>query len=258
MSQTKLERFQKNAQTQKFISVIGHGTLINPHDPSFNSYNSTHFTVPEGMSVIFISKPGYFISLRSLKDDNMMNLLLSQNKLRQFIDDKLPANETPEVVRRSYWNWKNHIYTSGMTCPNMGFEFYDKAETSWGRWYNIRSGVWFPGTNRRPEYKGKKGTLKNLVSSLHMKGILVVFGCRGDPQTYERTKHAFSTFGTTGRQNYSVPRSALVRNIKTLERAASRYMTAKRIHEPSLSLRRRSVNGTSPKRRRTNNRMNTN
>ena len=251
MSQTKLERFQKNAQTQKFVSIIGHGTLI-------NTPNSSHFTIPEGMSVIFVSKPGYFVSLRSLKDDKMMNLLLSQTKLRQFIDDKLPVSEIPDIVRNSHWNWKNHLYTSGMMCPNMGFQFYDKAETSWGRWYNIRSGVWYPGTDRRPRFKGRDLTLKSVVNSLQTKGILVVFGCRGDPQTYERTGRAFNTFGQGGRQNYPVPRTALVRNIETLERAARRHMTAKRVREPSLILRRRSVNGSSPKRRRTNNRMNMN
>ena len=259
---SRLQKFQTYAPTQKFISVVGHGTLINPLDPSFNSHNATFFKVPEGVSVIFISKPGYWISLRSLREDKMMSLLHSQTKLRKFIAGTLPADETPRIVRRSAWNWKNHIFTTGMMCPNMGFELYDKADTSWGRWYDSQCGVWYPGTNRGAEYKGRKGTLKNLISSMSTKGIYMVFGCRGDPAEYNRTKAAFNavhgtsrgplpfTGNTSGRQNYRVPVSPLVRNVRLRENEARRYLRVKRPRNVS-PLRKSSGNSPTAKRART-------
>lgn len=228
---TRLEKFQVNAQTQKFVSVIGHGTLINPLNTStsFNTYNSTYFKVPEGVSIVFISRPGYWISLRSLRDDNMMSLLRSESKLRRFIAGRLSADETPQIIKRAAWNWKNHIYTAGMMCPNMGFEFYDKSQTSWGVWYDSQSGVWYPGTTRGPEYKGRKGTLKNLISSIPTKGIFIVFGCRGDPTMYNKTRMAFNIFGRLGqRQNYRIPMTQLTRNVKARENEAARYLGRKR------------------------------
>ena len=259
---SRLQKFQTTARTQKFISVVGHGTLINPLDPSFNSHNATFFKVPEGVSVIFISKPGYWISLRSLREDKMMSLLHSESKLRQFIAGTLPGDETPRIVKRSAWNWKNHIFTSGMMCPNMGFELYDKALTSWGRWYDSQCGVWYPGTNKGPEYKGRKGTLKNLISSTGTKGIYMVFGCRGDPAEYNRTRTAFNavhgtsrgpfpfTGNTTGRQNYRVPVSPLVRNVRLRENEARRYLRVKRPRSKS-PLRKSNGNSPTPKRART-------
>jgi hypothetical protein len=242
---SRLQNFQRNARTKKFISVVGHGTLINPLDPSFNSYNSTFFKIPEGVSVIFISKPGYFISLRHLRDDKMMSLLHSESKLRRFVAGTLTADEIPRIVKRAAWNWKNHIFTSGMMCPNMGFEFYDNAETSWGRWYNSQCGVWYPGTNTGPEYKGRRGTLKNLIPSTHKKGIFIVFGCRGDPAEYNRTMTAFREYGRTGRQNYRVPLTPVTRNVRLRENEASRYLGLKR-PRPSQTLRR----SNSPKAKR--------
>jgi len=249
MSQTRIQAFQNDAKTRKFITVIGHGTLISAKDPSFNVHGSTFFKVPEGMSVVFISKPGYLISLSELKDDKMMSLLHSQSKLRKFIGDALPESETPNVVKKSGWNWKNHIYTSGMNCPNMGLEFYDNSITPWGWWYNTQCGVWYPGTTRPREYKGKKGTLKNLVSSLDRKGIVIVFGCRGDPETAANTRRAFNVFGAFGGQKYKVPQTALVQNIKTLERVAARYLSTKRVREPALTLKKNSVNRPAKRRR---------
>jgi hypothetical protein len=248
---SRLQDFQRNAQNKKFISVVGHGTLINPTDPSFNTYNSTFFRIPEGVSVIFISKPGYFISLRNLRDDKMMSLLHSESKLRRFIAGTLATDEIPRIVKRAAWNWKNHIFTSGMMCPNMGFEFYDNAQTSWGRWYNSKCGVWYPGTNTEPEYKGRRGTLKNLISSIHKKGIFMVFGCRGDPAEYNRTMTAFREYGRTGgRQNYRVPLSPLTRNVRLREIEASRYLGLKR-PRPSQTLRRSNENSPNAKRVRT-------
>lgn len=244
-SQTRLREFQNYSKTQKFISVIGHGTLVNSRN------NSIYFKVPPGMTIIFVSKPGYLIALGTLRDDKMTSLLHSETKLRRFIDDKLPDNEIPDIIKRANWNWKNHIYTTGMTCPNMALEFYDTTDTSWGRWYNEQSGVWYPGTNRRPEYKGKKGTLKNLVSSLSTKGIMFVFGCRGDPETSQRTSEAYHTVGTFGGpQTYKIPRTSLVRTIETLERSAARYLARKRARASELSLRKNN-NQPSAKRTRT-------
>lgn len=259
---TRLEVFQRNARTQKFISVIGHGTLINSVNTSFNTHNATFFKVPEGVSVIFISKPGYFIALRSLKDDKMMSLLHSQSKLRQFIAGTLPAGDMPGIVKRAAWNWKNHIFTPGMNCPNMGLEFYDNSETYSGRWYNSQAGVWYPGTNRGPEYKGRKGTLKNLISSMgtRAKGIFMVFGCRGDPAEYNRTKAAFnaingtprgpfpSTGNRSGRQNYRVPVTPLVQNTRLLENKARKYLTVKRVRSNESPLRRPKTNSPNKKR----------
>jgi len=251
---TRLEAVQKNARTQKFISVIGHGTLINPLDPSFNSHNATFFKVPAGVSVVFISKPGYWASLRTL----------SESKLRKFIAGTLPAANMPGVVKRSAWNWKNHIFTPMMMCPNMGFEFYDKEDTTWGRWYDSQSGVWYPGTNKGPEYKGRKGTLKNLISSMGTgaKGIFMVFGCRGDPAEYNRTKAAFNavhgasrgpfpfTGNTTGRQNYRVPRTPLTEAVRLRNNEARKYL-AKRVRNIS-PLRKTSGNSPTAKRARVN------
>ena len=261
--QTRLEAVQKNARTQKFISVIGHGTLINPEDPSFNSHNATFFKVPTGVSVIFISKPGYWASLRTLKDDKMTSLLQSESKLRKFIAGTLPEGNMPRVVKRSAWNWKNHIFTPMMMCPNMGFELYDNADTEWGRWYNSQSGVWYPGTNIGPEYKGKKGTLKNLISSTHAKGIYMVFGCRGDPKEYNRTKAAFEahvgtsrghfpfTGNRTGRQNYRVPVTPLIQSVRLRENEARKYLAKKRVRNNS-PLRKTIGNSPAAKRARTN------
>jgi len=249
MSQTRIQAFQNYAKTQKFITVIGHGTLINEKDPSFNTRGSKTFKVPEGMSVIFVSKPGYFLSMLELHDDKMMSLLRSQTKLRKFIDDKLPDSEVPRVVKKSGWNWKNHVYTAGMECSNMGIELYDNAITPWGWWYNTQCGVWYPGTTRPREYHGKKGTLKNLISSLDRKGIVIVFGCRGDPEKTKNTERAFSVFGGSGGQNYKVPQTALVKNIKTLERSAARLLSMKRVREPALTLKKQSVNRPAKRRR---------
>jgi hypothetical protein len=260
--QTRLQRLQLAARTQKFASVIGHGTLINPLDPSFNSHNATFFKVPEGVSVVFISKPGYWVPLRTLKDDKMMDLLHSETKLQRFIAGTLPVGQTPGVVQRAAWNWKNHIYMSGMMCPNMGFELYDKADTRWGRWYNTQCGVWYPGTNRGAEYKGRKGTLKNLISSMATKRIFMVFGCRGDPAEYNRTGAAFNAIhGTSrgpfpiignrsGRQNYRVPVSPLVRSVRLRENEARRYIGVKRVRNKS-PLRKTSGNSPTAKRART-------
>jgi len=261
---TRLEAVQRNARTQKFISVIGHGTLINPLDPSFNSHNATFFKVPTGVSVVFISKPGYWASLRTLREDKMTSLLQSESKLRKFIAGTLPAANMPGVVKRSAWNWKNHIYTPMMMCPNMGLEFYDKEDTSWGRWYDSQSGVWYPGTNKGPEYKGHKGTLKNLISSMGTgaKGIYMVFGCRGDPAEYNRTKAAFNavhgtsrgpfpfTGNTTGRQNYRVPRTPLTEAVRLRNNEARKYL-AKRVRNNS-PLRKTSGNSPTAKRARVN------
>ena len=250
---TRLQRFQVNAQTQKFVTVVGHGTLISPLNTSFNTYNATYFKVPDGVSVVFISRPGYFVALRSLKEDNMMSLLHSDSKLRKFIAGTLPASETPGIVRRAAWNWKNHIYTPGMMCPNMGFEFYDKTGSSWGRWYDSQSGVWYPGTNRSPEYKGRRGTLKNLISSVHTKGIFMVFGCRGDPAEYARLKQAFEHSGKLGNQNYPIPMSNLTRNVQASENKASKYLLneKKRVRVNNLTLRKKNTNSPKTKRPRT-------
>jgi len=262
--QTRLAAVQANARTQKFISVIGHGTLINPLDPSFNSYNSTFFKVPTGVSVIFISKPGYWASFRSLADNKMIDLLASESKLRRFIAGTLPEGNMPGIVKRAAWNWKNHIFTPGMMCPNMGFEFYDNANTSWGRWFNHYSGVWYPGTNKGPEYKSKKGTLKNLISSIHTKGIFMVFGCRGDPKEYNKTKAAFEahagtsrgpfpfTGNRTGRQNYRVPVTNLTQSVRLRENEARKFLAKKRVRTNESPLRKSIGNSPAAKRARTN------
>jgi hypothetical protein len=249
MSQTRLQVLQNTAKTQKFVTVIGHGSLINAKDSTFNIHGSTGFKVPEGMSVIFISKPGYHLALRELHDLKMASLLQSLTKLRQFINDKLPEHEVPNIIKKSRWNWKEHIYTSGMNCPNMGLELYDYRLTPVGWWYNAQCGVWYPGTTRGPEYKGKKGTLKNLISSLHTKGIVVVFGCRGDPETSENTTRRFEKRGEFGGQDYRIIRTNLIKNIESVERGAARLLSTKRVREPALTLKKRSVNRAAKRRR---------
>ena len=244
---TRIEQFQRNARSQKFISVIGHGTLIHPGNTLFNG--TPFFQVPEGVSIIFISRPGYWIPLRALHDDNMLSLLHSERKLQRLIAGTLSAEETPIIIKRAAWNWKNHIYTPGMYCPNMGFELYDNAQTRWGVWYNQQCGVYYPGANNSGlSYKGKKGTLMNLISSLHKKGIIVVFGCRGDPSVYHNTRTAFNRFGrSAGRvQNYSIPRTILTTAVQHRENEARRYLTVKRVR--SVNNLRRQNNVRSGKR----------
>jgi hypothetical protein len=235
---SRLQNFQRNAQNKKFISVIGHGTLINPLENSYNNI-SEFFKVPEGVAVIFVSKPGYFVALRNLKDDKMMSLLHSESKLRRFIAGTLPLDEIPRIVKRAAWNWKNHIFISDMMCPNMGLEFYDTTQTSWGTWYNSQCGVWYPGTNKGPDHKGRKGSLKNLISITPTKGIFVVFGCRGDPTEYARTMSAFRTHGIFGgRQTYRVPLTPTVQSVQLRDNEASRYLRMKRPRPTQTLLRK--------------------
>lgn len=246
---SRLQNFQINARTKKFISVIGHGTLINPLDNPYNN-KSAFFKVPAGVAVIFVSKPGYFVALRNLKDDKMMSLLHSESKLRRFIAGTLTSDETPRIVKRAAWNWKNHIFTSDMMCPNMGLEFYDTTQTSWGTWYNSQCGVWYPGTNKGPDHKGRKASLKNLISNTHTQGIFMVFGCRGDPTEYNRTMTAFRAHGIFGgRQNYRVPLTPTTRNAQLRDNEASRYLGLKR-PRPTQNLLRKS-NSPKAKRART-------
>lgn len=255
---------QRNAKTLNFVTVIGHGTLINPLNTSYRN-TAPSFNVPDGATVIFISKPGYFITLRSLHDSKMMSLMRSRRKLRQLIADKLPASDTPAIIKRAGWNWKHHIYTTGMLCPNMGLEFYDTSPTSWGRWYNDQSGVRYPGRGGAPRYKGRRKSLKTLISEIHPKGIFIVFGCRGDPAEYTGTMAAFEArYGTSrgpfptignrsGRQNYRVPRTVLTEAARTRENESRRYLGVKRIRNTSFTLRKLPSGNTPPaKRQRAN------
>jgi hypothetical protein len=257
---TRLEVAQRNSKTLNFISVVGHGTLINPLNASYQNI-SPSFEVPSDTTVIFISKPGYWIPLRSLRDSKMMSLLRSRRKLRQLIADKLPARDTPRIITRAGWSWKNHIYTPGMICPNMGLEFYDAAQTSWGRWYNEQSGVRYVGSGGAPKYKGRKKSLKNLISEMRPRGIFIVFGCRGDPAAYRETGAAFEArHGTSrgpfpwvgnrsGRQNYRVPRTALTEAARTQENQSRRYLGVKRIRNNNFTVRKPRSGNTPPAKR---------
>ena len=229
-----------------FVSMIGHGTLV-----SANATNST-FEIPSDKFVVFISRPGYHIALRELKESRMMNLLNSRPKLQQFLTDTLPSKNTPSIVTRSHWNWKRHIYSPGMIAPNMGLELYDNADTSWGRWYNSQCGVRFAGD---PAVYGRTlppvmQSLKDLVNEVKGPAIIFVFGCRGDPQTYHATSSAFDRHGRFGGQNYRLPPSSLVSAVHSRESHAARYL-AKRVRAPGLTLRKEKIEPPAKRRRLT-------
>lgn len=227
-----------------FVSMIGHGTLI-----SANATNST-FRIPSDKFVIFISRPGYHIALRELKESRMMNLLKSRHKLQQLLTDTLPSKNIPKIVTRSPWNWKRHIYSPGMITPNMGLELYDNANTSWGRWYDSQCGVRFAGD---PAVYGRTSppvmqSLKDLVNEVKGPAIIFVFGCRGDPQTYHATSSAFNKHGRYGGQKYRLPSSSLVSDIHTRESQSARYL-AKRVRAPGLTLRKEKIEPPAKRRR---------
>jgi hypothetical protein len=219
---TRIAQFQNNSKNLDLRTVIGHGSLI----PG----NTDFFPLPANKYVIFLSKPGYWISLKVLKQDSMMSLLNSQNKLRLLLTDKLPKNQMPDIIKNGHWNWKKHIYMPGMMCPNMYFELYDHVNTSWGRWYNEQCGVRTVGESLG-QLKNLNARLSEITSANNPSGIYFVFGCRGDPNTYQETGNAFrnSNDETVKRQNYRLPPSIPVSRTKFVENLYTRYAGKKRV-----------------------------
>jgi hypothetical protein len=219
---TRIEEFQRNSDKIRLMTITGHGSLIHG--------NNDNFKVPSGKYIIFISKPGYWISLKLLYEDIMMRLLHSEPKLRLLLHDKLPQRYLPNVIKYNNWNWKNHIYPPGTACPNMYLETYDRGHRLWDIWYNEQCGVRTAG-RPRVSFKNLKITLKQLINRTPENGIFFVFGCRGDPHTYAETETTFRSVSEPRRvvQKYHLPKSILVSNITKHENSTSRYFTKKRI-----------------------------
>jgi len=247
-SSTRIQQLQNMISENKnnkipFATIIGHGTLL----PS-----NRVFTVPDDKIIIFISRPGYYIALRLLKESRMMNLMQSKTKLRQLLTDRLSAENTPSIVTGSRWNWKRHIYGPNQPAPNMGLELYDNSLKSWGQWYNSLCGWKFVGDPSKPflhrPYGERMHSLQQLVMDIKGPAVVFVFGCRGDPNTAEETMRAFQNRGRFGRQNYRLPPSALVSATRAHEEGVARYHS-KRTRGFGLSLRKEKVEPSAKKRR---------
>jgi len=228
----RIHEFQEYSKTQTIITAVAHGELVET--------NNSFFPVPPGMTIIFISKPGYLIALHHLRNDpKFASLFSSETKMRKLIADKLPQDEIPKIIKHGRWSWKKHIYISGMNnCPNLRLEFYDELDP----WYNEQCGVRYLGQNLT-EYKGKKGTLKNLLSSFSQKGVLFVFACRGVPSTANETFKIALRHGAEGQpQKYKIPNSKFLETVKKMENAAARVVVMKRLRTPqNLKLKKRTI-----------------
>jgi hypothetical protein len=250
-SSTRIQQLQNMISANKnnkisLATIIGHGTLL----PS-----NSLFTVPDDKIIIFISRPGYYIALRLLKESRMMSLMQSKTKLRQLLTDRLSAENTPSIITGSRWNWKRHIYGPGQPAPNMGLELYDNTDSSWGRWYNSLCGWKFVGEpSLHRTYGQRMNSLQQLLMDIKGPAVVFVFGCRGDPNTAEGTARAFQNRGRFGRQNYRLPPSSLVSATRAHEEGVARYH-AKRVRGFGLSLRKEKVE-PSAKRRAPSGRMN--
>jgi hypothetical protein len=244
-SSTRIQQLQNMISANKIplATIIGHGTLLQ---------SNSLFRVPDDKFVIFISRPGYYIALRLLKESRMMSLMQSKTKLRQLLTDRLPAENTPRIITGSHWNWKRHIYGPGQPAPNMGLELYDNSDSSWGRWYNSLCGWKFVGEPFLYRTYGQRmNSLQQLLMDIKGPAVVFVFGCRGDPNTAEGTARAFQKHGRFGRrQNYRLPPSSLVSATRAHEEGIARYHT-KRVRGFGLSLRKEKVE-PSAKRRRMN------
>jgi hypothetical protein len=236
MNRTRVENVRKQTQ---FAFAIGHGSLITNNSRASN-LGKHQFTVPSGIHVVFFSNPGYWISLRVLNDPNLLKILDNPQQFKKFIDGELPRDEIPKIVKESNWNWKQHIYGPGMLCPNMYLQMYDEENTSWGRWYNNMCGFYYFDTifnQQRTIVKSsakKYTSAENLVTNLKQtpfKGVLFLFGCRGDPAVPESImKRRFNASGKFGQpQTYLLPPSRIVPELTEYERYAARYMGKKRI-----------------------------
>ena len=228
---TRIEEFQRNSKSLRLMTVTGHGSLIRG--------NNDNFKVPSGKYIVFISKPGYWISLKVLKQDTMMGLLRNEPKLRLLLDDKLPERYLPNVIKHNHWNWKKHIYPPDVLCPNMSLETYDRSRTSWGKWYHDQCGVRTVGRSHA-SFKDLNITLKQLINRIPGPGIFFVFGCRGDPNTYEGTEAAFKRANEPRRvgQKYRLTNSNFISSIARHENSTSRYFIKKRVLSGGLTLRK--------------------
>ena len=240
-SQTRIREFQEYSKTHSIITVTGHGSLI--------TTGNLDFRVPEGMYVVFISRPGYWLSLRILAQSRMMNMLKSETKMRQLITGTLPNKNIPDIITKSHWNWRNHIYPPGTYCPNMYLELYDKSNTSVGRWYDNMCGAQYLENNGQRFGHGLAENLKQIVYQAPKKGVIFVFGCRADPNS--NMKPAFNKYGKFGQpQTYPIPQSLLATAIKVRENLTRTLMT-KRVRTPGLTLRKSKTASRPTKRRKT-------
>jgi hypothetical protein len=232
-SESRIQEFQRLSVSLPIVTVTGHGTLL-PDNSSFE--------VPADKYVIYISNPGYWLSLKIIKEDKIMGLFRSAPKLHKFLTDSLPASEIPDIITKHNWNWKRHIYAPRMMCPNLGLEMYDKAPTSWGRWYDSQCGVKIVGESS-VYYKNDNKTLKQILANINGPAVVFVFGCRGDPDIYNTMKSSFKH----GPQNYPLLATKLSENTKAHEKMIYRMMS-KRVPTPLLSLKK-SLEPSSKRRR---------
>jgi hypothetical protein len=247
-SQTRIQEFQELSKHRKIVTVTAHGTLI----------PGSSFHVPQNLYIVFISRPGYFVPLRTLRDSKMMDMFHSGFKMRQFIADRLPAKNMPGIVRAHIWNWKRHIYPPGSACPDMGLEMFDKTPTEWGNWYHKECGLRYLGSRFDPPayFKGQSLQLKNLAPTVKSQSVLFVFGCRGDPGTYAGTMKAFNKYAHTGNNKipqpmtYNLPPSSVVNAVRQHENFMARYMGKKRVRAsiPTRTVKRKKTihKSTSP------------
>jgi len=240
-SQTRIQEFQEYSKNHSIITVTGHGSLI--------TTGNIEFKVPDDVYIVFISRPGYWLSLRLLAQSRMMNMLKSETKMRQLIMGKLSKTNTPDIITKSHWNWKNHIYPPKTLCPNMYFQIYDKSGTSVGNWYDNMCGIIYLENSGSRFGHNQNVNLKDIVLQAPKKGVFFVFGCRGDPNS--NMKPSFNKYGKFGEpQNYPIPYSLPTSVINKHEKLVKTLMV-KRVRTPALSLRKSKTESRPTKRRKT-------
>jgi hypothetical protein len=190
-------------------------------------------------------------------DKKLTNLFRNANKLSQFVRGILPISEIPDIVTEMNWDWKKHIYTPEMVCPNLYIEMFDREPTTvWGAFYNkycgwtgLESGA-HPKTHKYITASQQKVStaeeLANVAAHILPNSILFFFACRGDPDVPENNMlNRFRLAGRFGQpQTYNLPRvTQLVKNIQEGEKYAARLASKKRIlNNTSLNVKRPRVN----------------
>ncbi len=237
LQKTEFEKFEEQVPFMDYYVAIGHG--IHVRDPPV-------FKVPNNMFIIFMTPAGYWGNPKDVLYDPKFNKVFGdRTKLKQLLQDTLPNSDKPDVITKKGWNWRNHVYRPGTFAPMHILEMYDHDTTSHPEihmQYNNISGLYklLPNAHSSRLFNGEKKTLKKLAKTASKDasngGVLIVYGCRGDPQvpfaqmssTFQQ--HMYSPFSA-----YNVPKApnSYIQQMRNME-AATRIAMSKRPYNMAI------------------------
>jgi hypothetical protein len=219
------------AETSRFGFVIGHGVSV-----------GTKFDVPPNVHVIFLSDPGYPLSV-GVVDNKFPSLVKNLSKFKNFIRGTLPENQIPRQLLARNWKWWEHVYQPNSKCPNLKIELFDRTHPNldviMGLWYSGQGGV-VPFHNSSNssgrKFHGRTMNLKELseAASINTRNhggcFLFVTSCRGTSDVSRPIVNG----GATGMQNYPLEpfynvRSNILAANRRAEEIAARLATRKRM-----------------------------